>query len=42
MHEMGHVLGYDDHTAADDLMSATLSLGVRRTLASRSCLERTV
>jgi hypothetical protein len=28
MHEMGHVLGYD-HDAGDDLMSATLPLGVR-------------
>ena len=33
MHEMGHVLGYGDRAAADDLMSATLSPGVRRTLA---------
>ena len=31
MHEMGHVLGYDDQAAADDLMSALLPLATRRT-----------
>ena len=32
MHEMGHVLGYE-HDTGDDLMNATLPLGVRRSLA---------
>ena len=32
MHEMGHVLGYND-TSSDGLMDGTLSLGVRRTAA---------
>jgi hypothetical protein len=29
MHELGHVLGYDDVTVADDLMSVMLPLGTR-------------
>jgi len=34
MHEMEHVFGYpDDHATIDDLMTATLPTGVRRTLA---------
>ena len=32
MHELGHVLGYNDD-ATGDLMNGTLSLGVRRTVA---------
>ena len=32
MHEMGHVLGYQD-TSSDGLMDGTLPLGVRRTTA---------
>ena len=39
MHEMGHVLGLDDHDAAPDahdLMAATLATGVRRLVAEAS------
>jgi hypothetical protein len=33
-HELGHLLGYDDHDGGNDIMTTSLDVGVRRKVAS--------